>query len=308
MVTIFGAGFGLYGYLPAIIEGINEQVCLPRKYLKAIRGRADLSYLEGKIFWVKDEIEAIQCANKVVVAVNPVRQFDIIRRCLSIGFTGHFFLEKPIAQTPQESERLLSLLDSHEVTYSVGYSFLYVDALLQAVSDNQGKGPIHVSWQFMAHHFAHNVDNWKRRELQGGGVLRFYGIHIIALLVKAGYSCVENTCLQGADSQEPWQWDAQFSHIGLPNCLVSINSRSQSQEFSVKVTDGSKCLIASDPFDAAVDTSINHDRRFATLVRFLSDLDDFQNKKSLYRKINKMWLDIETKTNFSKLVIKESIS
>ena len=83
---------------------------------------------------------------------------------------------------------------------------------------------------------------------------------------------------------------------------MSINSRSQSQEFIVQVTDDSKPLIASDPFDADEDTSNNYDRRFATLVRFLSDLDDFQNKKSLYRRINKMWLDIETKTNFSEIV------
>lgn len=307
MFTIFGSGFGLYGYLPAIIDGIKEPVCLPRKYLKAIRGRTDLSYLEKKILWVKDEIEAIQCSDKAVIAVNPVRQFEVVLQCLSIGFNGHFFLEKPVAQTPQESKRLLSLLDLHEVTYSVGYSFLYVNSLLQAVSDSKRKSPIYVNWQFMAHHFAYNVDNWKRRELEGGGVLRFYGIHIIALLVQAGYSSVENTYLQGADSKEPWQWNAQFSHINLPNCLVSINSRSQSQEFTVKDTDDCKLLIASDPFDTDVDTSINYDRRFATLVRFLSDLDDFQNKKSLYRRINKMWLDIETKTNFSKLVIKESI-
>ena len=59
MVTIFGGGFGLYGYLPALIDGMNEQVCLPKKYIKVLRARDDLSSFEDKIFWVEDETDAI---------------------------------------------------------------------------------------------------------------------------------------------------------------------------------------------------------------------------------------------------------
>ena len=157
MFTIFGSGFGLYGYLPALIDGVKGQVCLPRKYLEVVRARGDLRLLEREILWVEDEVDAVLHSKKVVVSVKPSQQFDVVRRCVSAGFRGHFFLEKPLAESPQEAVKLLDFLDDSGVGYSIGYSFLYIDELKRSLSNNYDAKQLLLNWEFMAHHFAKNL-------------------------------------------------------------------------------------------------------------------------------------------------------
>ena len=298
MITIFGAGFGLYGYLPAVIDGINEEVCLPKKYLKTIRGRADLSYLEGKIFWVKDEIEAIQCSDKVIVAVNPVSQFEVIRRCLSIGFKGHFFLEKPLAETPQKAIKLLDFLDASDAGFSIGYSFLYINKIKASLANNYDTKQLLLNWEFMANHFSKNLSNWKRYNTEGGGVLRFYGIHVIALLVESGYSGVVNSILTGEREDEPSRWEAIFTHSNASDCRVIVDSRSKNSSFSLIGKGRIKPLIATDPFELNNTKAETSDRRFTTLVNFISNVDKPVRQKELYREINRIWCLVESRSVF----------
>lgn len=298
MVTIFGSGFGLYGYLPALIDGLHEQVCLPKKYLKALRARKDLSSLEGKIFWVKDEVEAIQCSDKVIVAVNPVRQFEVIRRCLSVGFTGHFFLEKPLAESPQKAVKLLDFLDASDAGYSIGYSFLYIDKLKASLADNYDTKHLLLNWEFMAHHFVKNLSNWKRYDTEGGGVLRFYGIHVIALLVESGYSGVVSSILTGEREEEPSRWEALFTHSKALDCRVIVDSRSKNSSFSLIGKGRIKPLIVTDPFELNNTKAEMSDRRFTALVNFISDVNRPVRQKKLYREINRIWCLVESRSAF----------
>jgi predicted dehydrogenase len=300
MVTIFGSGFGLYGYLPALIEGVNETVCLPRKYLKIIRSRTDLSALEEKILWVKDEDEAIQRSSKAVISVNPIWQFGIVKRCVALGFKGHFFLEKPLAESPEEADKLLDFLDDSGAGYSVGYSFLYIQAIKKYLSNNRDTAQLLLNWEFMAYHFAKNLINWKRFDTEGGGVLRFYGIHVIALLVEAGYSGVVSSELMGEKEEEPSRWEAIFSHSKAVNCHVMVDSRSENSSFSLTGKKGTDPLVVTDPFE------LNHsqvemlDRRFTSLVSFICDLDKSVDRRNLYREINRMWRLVENRSVFNK--------
>jgi hypothetical protein len=48
--------------------------------------------------------------------------------------------------------------------------------------------PIHirVDWRFLAHHHRYSLANWKRQPAESGGALRFYAIHLVAWLARAG--------------------------------------------------------------------------------------------------------------------------
>jgi hypothetical protein len=298
MFTIFGSGFGLYGYLPAIIYGLKEGVCLPEKYIDTIRNRPDLKQLEDKIIWVEDEATAIRLADKVVISVNPGSQVDIVRKCLCLNFSGCFFLEKPLARSPKEAESLLGLLESHEADYFIGYSFLYLEILQDILKNRNIENTIQIEWKFMAHHFANNLNNWKRCTSEGGGVLRFYGIHLVALLTTLGYSQVVSSKLVGNKLGEPSIWEAEFSHSETANCRIIVNSRAESACFIVK-TASEVVLNLADPFDLNDLPISDVDRRFSSLVRFLRDVKDLTSKKLLYRSINQMWSVIEKNTIFS---------
>ena len=293
MFTIFGSGFGLYGYLPALIDGVKGKVCLPRKYIKVVRARDDLSRLEREILWVEDEVDAVLHSNKVVVSVNPSQQFDVIRRCVSTGFRGDFFLEKPLAKSPQEAVKLLDFLDDSGLGYSIGYSFLYIDELKASLSNNYDAKQLILNWEFMAYHFAKNLSNWKRFNTEGGGVLRFYGIHVIALLVESGYSGVASSILTGERKEEPSRWEAVFTHPNAVDCSVIVDSRSKKSSFSVIGKGRIKPLVVTDPFELNNNQAETSDRRFTSLVNFISDVDRPVRQKMLYREINRMWCLVE---------------
>ena len=298
MFTIFGSGFGLYGYLPAIIYGLKEGVCLPEKYIDTIRNRPDLKQLEDKIIWVEDEATAIRLADKVVISVNPGSQVDIVRKCLCLNFSGCFFLEKPLARSPKEAESLLGLLESHEADYFIGYSFLYLEILQDILKNRNIENTIQIEWKFMAHHFANNLNNWKRRTDEGGGVLRFYGIHLIALLTVLDYSQVVSSKLVGDKLEEPSIWEAEFSHSEAENCKIIVDSRSEEDCFIVKL-DSEVVLNLADPFDLNDLLVSGVDRRFSLLVNFLKDIKGLKSKFFLYKSINQMWSLIEKNTTYS---------
>lgn len=303
MVTVFGSGFGLYGYLPALINGVHEQVCLPRKYLKVLRSRDDLSYLEEKIFWVEDEIEAIQYSNKVVISVNPRKQFELIRRCVSKGFKGHFFLEKPLAESPPEAIKLLNFLNESDVAFSIGYSFLYIDELKASISNNYDSKQLSLNWEFMAHHFAKNLSNWKRLNAEGGGVLRFYGIHVVALLAESGYSDVVSSILMGECEEEPSRWEAVFTSSNAEDFHVIVDSRSKNSSFTLTGKGMIKPIIATDPFELNNSQTETSDKRFTSLVNFIKYSESYDVQKTLYKKINQMWHIVESSSAFK--VLKE---
>jgi hypothetical protein len=298
MFTIFGSGFGLYGYLPAIIEGLKADVCLPEKYRVTINSRPDLEKFESEIMWVDTEDRAIKYSDKIVISVKPKGQASIVHRCLELGFSGHFYLEKPLSNSPAESEALLELLDIHSVDYSVGYSFLYLDTIQEIFKNCSPKKVIKIEWHFMAHHFANRLKNWKRHEIEGGGVLRFYGIHIVALLANHGYFGVVNSKLTGKKLGEPSLWEASLSHQDSTKCNIVVNSRSEKQFFRIKV-DSEVILSVDDPFYVNGLTKVGEDRRFLSLVRFLKDSSDLASNKKLYRLINKVWASIERNSIFS---------
>ena len=68
--TILGSGFGMYGYLPALIE-CGMKVALPERYRSVIGGRTELVQYMPEVIWCAGTEEALALANGAVVAVRP---------------------------------------------------------------------------------------------------------------------------------------------------------------------------------------------------------------------------------------------
>ena len=73
------------------------------------------------------------------------------------------------------------------------------------------KCKLNLNWEFMAHHYINNLDTWKNKHSHGGGALRFYGIHVIALLAYVGYNNIIKSKLSLDLAGNPYQWSAIFS-------------------------------------------------------------------------------------------------
>jgi hypothetical protein len=298
MYTIIGSGFGLYGYLPAIVEGFGETVVLPRAYEGKVRARVELANTLTNIHWAKDEDVGLSQATTVVIATTPQRQFETVLRCVSLLNIEKLILEKPIAATPAQASILVERLGATGKRYRIGFTFLYTSWHKQLewskllFSTNE----LYFTWTFKADHFVKDLDTWKRNRTEGGGVLRFYGIHLVALLASKGYDGVRESKIEGDRPDEPLRWRALFTGVGLPNCHVFVDSLCVEKRFEISQNhDGHEQIIisATSPFESERSPQCA-DSRIGSLVGLINSFDENdEDFKLYYTKVINLWALIE---------------
>lgn len=298
MYAIVGSGFGLYGYLPALVDGQDETVVLPRAYESKVRARTELAYTLSHIRWVDDEITALSLASTVVIAVPPQRQFELVSRCLTLPRIEKLVLEKPLAVTPALAAELVSKLDEAKKRYRIAYTLLntaWHQELAWPKLSTLG-AVISINWTFMAHHFAGRLTTWKRVHKDGGGVLRFYGVHLVALLAYHGYDGVCCSILEGEDPREPERWNAIFTGPGLPDCHVHVDSRSATKQFMMvhRIAAQENVILGmADPFENEIRKG-DDDARVGVLKRLMDSFEaDDMSYGLFYKRVNTLWRKIE---------------
>ncbi len=290
-IAIFGGGFGLYGYLPALIQTCQATVLLPDRYQPIVKERQDICKYYDKIQWEKDESILGKC-NGVVIALPPTQQYNLVKKCLLYKNITHYFLEKPLAASPVLAAEIHDSLRSLHKSFRIGYYFRYTawaKTLLQ-----QARGAKSIRWNFRAHHYHQQIQTWKRLHEQGGGALRFYGIHLIALMAEAGYQDVSFSNVKGNNPQEAEVWDAEFTGKDLTPCQVSVASNCPEPSFIVKDADD-QVYSAIEPFQVKNnEVSGISDQRIPYIQENILDL--FHNKENpdhWYHHTNVLWHKIE---------------
>lgn len=291
MFTVIGGGFGLYGYLPALLRaGWNGPALLPEKYRPTIMARQELLPLLPHIEWRETITDALRDADAAVIAVPPFAQREYINQALGAGVRA-FIIEKPVMPNPMEAGHLLDSLDG--VSYRAGYLFLYCDWMRDLQTQIElGPRQVRINWTFAADHFVNNKDVWKRYHSKGGGPLRFYGIHIIAAAAKLGYTEAEASLLS------PTTWSATLSGDGLPPLILHVDSHSDRQAFVIDTdwdNTSTTPIQASSPF--AFTRSDGQDQRVGLLELVAASFRTPDAEwVSTYRTTNALWERIEART------------
>lgn len=295
MYTVIGSGFGLYGYLPALVAHLNKKIVLPIDYQNKIKARPELLSLLDKVQWVKDRNTALEIADTVVLAIPPFSQDALVSECLKFKNIRRLVLEKPIASNPVSSTHLHNELIDKRINFTVAYTLACLDWQSDITWSIKTDMSIVLTWDFMAHHFAYELRNWKRVHKQGGGVLRFFGIHIIAMLAMRGYTEVQTITLNGELDGEPEVWKAIFNGEKKPPCYVNMNSRSLTPCFTIRADGGRALLSLKEPF--ALEKSRGKlDRRVATLAKIIKKLDSVGSSyedHEWYAMTNMLWHQAE---------------
>jgi hypothetical protein len=299
--TVAGGGFGLYGYVPALIARSFEPVVLPEAYRAEMERRPELRPYISSIRWVANREAARAAASGLVIATPPAIQQDIVSQILVRYDVRTFVLEKPVAKTPDAAAATLRAITDAGKRMRVGYTLLFTnwcDALIWPAEPDAG---VTIEWKFHAHHFAHGLDVWKRRADDGGGVLRFYGVQLIALLAQRGYNDVLESTTGGAIVSEPEWWQAQFIGPGLPPCAVTVDSRAERTRFCIAVDTSSSRRVLVDllsPFSDRGTMPNPDDSRVPALIALLGSLDDDDSKWfAFYEAVNDLWRRVETITS-----------
>ena len=304
MHTILGSGFGLYGYLPALVRELNEEVTLPVAYRSTLEARPELAELSGRVVWLADRDACLRASDAVVVCLPPAAQARVGRELAQMAHVRTVVLEKPVASDPAQAEQVFEALVAAHKSVVVNYSFLYTTwhERFGALLRHTGAGTtLSVAWTFRAHHFRQDVDNWKRTPADGGGVLRFYGIHVIALLASVGYAHVRGSALRASGSAPEAIWDANFSKPNAPRVAVRVDSNCAEARFTLRSEDPAAHpfeIDLDDPFsDAAfVPRRPADDRRIPHIARLLRSAAGADEQRTFYRAVNALWAQVERST------------
>jgi predicted dehydrogenase len=274
-VAIFGSGFGLYGYLPALTEASEAKVILPRRYRSEFERRPELRHLFNRIEWTDDENAALDRADAAILSQRPADQVGWLEKILPRSGPGRILLEKPLAPDPIQAQLWLGRARASGKRIRIGYIFRYAPwatRFAESLKHSQANGEIAINWRFRAHHYATETMNWKRFVASGGGALRFYGIHIIALLAEHGYDDVLWSSIAATRPDEAETWEAAFSGPELPICKVTVDSAAADACFSITASSGANPFVAlGGPFDE-VERLARFDSRVGILVRLCTDL------------------------------------
>jgi predicted dehydrogenase len=285
--TVVGGGFGLYGYVPALAD-LGETILIARRYEPAFLSRPELQRHAPAIRWVDDVDAGLRGATGVVLAVPPAEQPALARRCCELGSIRQVVLEKPIAVDPAGAQRLLDTLHAAGKRYRIGYTLLHTAWAERARMPADGAS---VEWHFMAHHFTRGLHNWKRTHATGGGVLRFFGVHVLAWLAREGVSQVIDAHLEGEAPGEPSRWTARVRHGG-GDCAIEVDSRADAPHFGIRGS-GQTLVSLPEPF-AEEAAHAGEDRRVAVLKRLLASFgEDDAAWSDVYRRTNALWSDVE---------------
>jgi hypothetical protein len=306
MLGILGGGFGLYGYLPAAATLLQEPVLLLNKYKPIIDSRQELLSFKDQIIWLGSEEELIQTADSLVISRRPIDQEALASKCLAQTNLKRIMFEKPLGTSPQNAQKILDLAVNSDKYCSVGFTFRFTNwAIKLKEKFLDGKflqhESINLSWHFMADHFSRNLETWKMDRAQGGGAIRFYGIHVIALLAELGYGHVTSSRVSTSNSEHNfYRWNASFTGSQLPTFFVNLDSKSDTSYFKVDLKNDDKTLFEGvSPFEPVLNrlTVSEQDARCMYLADALQEL--FELSKPYPTRIKdctKLWHLVESQT------------
>jgi hypothetical protein len=296
---ILGGGFGLYGYLPALVNTNQLRVLIHKKNQPFLESRSDLTKYIPYVEFV-GRLDDIFTADSLVFSVLPGIQEEIVRQLGSDKKYKKIVLEKPLSLSPSSSDDVLEKAIALADSVRVGYSFVdsYWGNLVREKNILKMPGEYQINWMFLAHHFRLNPSSWKIRHDMGGGVLRFYGIQLLAYLASIGEADVEYSKVFNDKNQNATRWHASFKIINGARVIVCLDTNSRVECFDFYSLEGESKFKFNVPspffFEKAEETQ---DKRISVLEKVLESLD-LNNAPyyGFYRRVNKLWSDLEKVT------------
>ncbi len=289
---LLGKGFALNVYLPALFKISCNKIVLARSVKRFINDDNDISRY---IRWIDDKDIIYNKFLKIIIAEPPKKQYKLICDMSLWRNSNNLILEKPIADNHSKAKYLINILNRNKIKYSINYSFRYTqwfESIYKYIHNNHNKGDIDIIWKFKGRHQQKKEPSWKTNHLLGGGVIKYYGIHLIAILSDIGYSDVRNSNIFNQPKNQLTSWSCQFiSNKKLPKLNLQIDSYSNENIFCWKQQNQNILKIDS-PF-LLESSKYNSDNRIPTTIKFLqekhNDLLNFKNMNVL-----ELWSKIES--------------
>ena len=296
---IIGGGFGLYGYLPALAKSGVVKILVPLKNRSTIEKREELAPYLSAIEWADDIAHIIANADALVIAVPPTIQERLISALRDKKNLQYIILEKPIASSPAIAQCILNEAIRVAKKVRVGYSCTCLDWAhkLKELIKNKNNSYF-IKWRFMAHHYKLINGSWKANAEAGGGALRFYGIHMLAVIQSLGLCKIISSKIFCKKNMEAFRWRAEFETDRRGRLIVDVNTASEVESFEIEDEQRVKVVHLKNPFSEE-NIFEGEDNRINSLMRLLATFDDPNlNYYKFYFRVNELWAETEQQTQF----------
>jgi len=258
--TIFGGGFGLYGYISALKAAGFKNFIVSIRHKNLMQNRKNLSSHLNDCYFAKDIDMLSLHSDLTVFAVNPRKQGDLINDFIRKTPAKMLLLEKPLGVDPNVSMQLASNLKDNGINYHCNYIFSYTSWFQDLLSQCSECDNIEIGWSFRAHHFTNQIDTWKRVASEGGGAIRFYGIHLIYIASLLGFSSVKKSEVKLNSSGDEVSWSCILEDGNRRNLSFNLNTCAVKSVFKINCKEN-HILELKDPFDMDAPEGFMLDRR-----------------------------------------------
>jgi predicted dehydrogenase len=272
MIGIIGGGFGLYGWLPALCQYYpNETIILESKHKEKFDSRHELQRYKDRIKWLY-YTEIIIQSELLVLAIPPYEVYSYLDLLLYHNSVKKLIVEKPVCETPWKSREFIRAIENKGIQICSSYLFLYTDWFKELENGNIDR----IHWWIKN---KNPEDSWKWNHKLGGGPLRFYGIHLIALMAYLGYNIEEGYM---DDQILHLLFDKQFQFVIIPNCsyprFTTFGRRYKERDYIY-------------PFK-----NNKEDNRIPYIIKLLKDFEtDYNKVNKLMKDTNELWKSVEQK-------------
>ncbi len=187
-IGIIGAGFGLYGLLPAFHSLPNCQVvAFCGKPSPRLSNTLQALSLEGTIHIYQNWQEMLDCEplDAIAIAVPPNAQYEIAKTALEKNI--HIFAEKPLTAQLSHAYDLIDRANEKKITHAIDFLFPEIDVwqMAKKLLEQKTFGEllhVAINWDFRSYDIRQKVSSWKTDSAVGGGALSFYFSHVLHYL------------------------------------------------------------------------------------------------------------------------------
>jgi len=271
VVGVIGGGFGLYGYIPAILQNKSYSVITLEKYKYKIHERKELSEAARLIHYGKDVSEIIRNSDLIILARRPNDNLEIVK----LIHDKKLIIEKPISSTPHGARIIYKITKSQGNQLYSGFVFKYLN-WYKWLKFTKAESII-INWGIKK---SNNNDSWKYSEAQGGGLLQFYGIHFLNLAVDLGYRLIDIS-LHDSDGKLDLHFQSGLKHLNLS--IFYTNN----PIFQINDQKNNSIINQMSPF-GEVPKIGKPDVRVKSIIALVEDIRRGTCKQSLFNTIN-LW-------------------
>lgn len=283
-VVIIGSGFGIYGYLPSLID-CAEKIYLNKRYkkkiIKKIKDKLLTRIKIRKIIWYTDINLIIKKINFIVIAQNPSNQHSLILKLTNKIKTKNLFLEKPLSNNPNNALKLIKVLHKRKINFSIAFIFKYLKWYKFIYNNLSSKNKFTLLWKIKINK---QNNSWKYSISEGGGLLRFYGIHFIRLLFDLNFTKLINKKIKKN------QLHLNFLDKKENNILIKILFSKQNK--FIMNFNGKKVFTGPNPFLKPINK--NNEPRINIIKNYIKEkLIDYHTDFNNEKKFILFWKKIE---------------